>query len=216
MRWGLRWRFSAHAERATGGAGFVCYLAGALRLLNRCFHKSREKRVGMVGLGLELGVVLDADHERVVLDLDDLDEPGLGVGAANEQAGRFQARPVGVVVLETVAVAFLDQIAAIGGAGPAPRGQGAVVRAQAHRTALGHDAFLGLHEVNHWVLGLGRELGRMGVREPEHVARELDDGDLHAEAEAVIGHLPLAGEPGGNDLALDAQVRVLVQPDLHP
>ena len=30
--------------------------------------------MGVVGLGLELGVVLDADHEGVVPDLDDLDQ----------------------------------------------------------------------------------------------------------------------------------------------
>ena len=40
--------------------------------------------------------------------------------------------------------------------------------------------------------------------QPEHVARVLDDRDLHAEADAEIGHAALARVAHGLDLALDA------------
>ena len=75
-------RLSAHLS-ASGGAGFVYQLTGALRLLNRCLYKSGEEGVRLVGLRLELGVVLDAHHPRVILDLDDFDQAALGVYPAD-------------------------------------------------------------------------------------------------------------------------------------
>ena len=48
------------------------------------------------------------------------------------------------------------------------------------------------------------ELGRVGVLDAGEGARRLDDGHLHAEADAEIRHLALAGEAGRPDLALGA------------
>src|SRR5690606_16094397 len=48
------------------------------------------------------------------------------------------------------------------------------------------------------------ELGRVGALEAGHVARVLDDRELHAEADAEIGNLPFARVPDRRDLAVDA------------
>ena len=48
------------------------------------------------------------------------------------------------------------------------------------------------------------ELGRVGVRPGEDVAGVLDDGALHAEADAEEWYLVLARVPDRRDLALDA------------
>jgi TRAP-type C4-dicarboxylate transport system permease large subunit len=104
---------------ASGRAGFVSELAGQPGLLNRSLHKSGEEGVGAVRAGLEFWVVLDPDHPRVVLDLDDLDQAALGVGTPDDQAGGLELGPVGVVIFEAMAVAFLDIVRAVGGAGAA-------------------------------------------------------------------------------------------------
>ena len=57
---------------------------------------------------------------------------------------------------------------------------------------------------DHRVRRLGLELGAVGVGKAGLVARDLDRGDLHAQADAEVGQLVLAGELGGEDLALDA------------
>mmetsp|Transcript_84133 Transcript_84133/g.234336 ORF Transcript_84133/g.234336 Transcript_84133/m.234336 type:complete len:348 (-) Transcript_84133:484-1527(-) len=50
------------------------------------------------------------------------------------------------------------------------------------------------------------ELLAGGVRHAQHVARELDDGDLHAQTDAEVGLPPLPGEARRPRLALDASV----------
>ena len=52
--------------------------------------------------------------------------------------------------------------------------------------------------------GIEGELGAVGIRQARHVARVFDHGQLHAQADAQEGHLVLAGELDGPDLALDA------------
>ena len=51
--------------------------------------------------------------------------------------------------------------------------------------------------------GIERELGAVGIRQPCHVARVFDHGQLHAQADAQERHLVLAGKLDGPDLALD-------------
>ena len=48
------------------------------------------------------------------------------------------------------------------------------------------------------------ELGRVGVRCADHVAGELDDAALQAQAQPEVGHPVLARVARGEDLALDA------------
>ena len=78
------------------------------------------------------------------------------------------------------------------------------VEAQAHRAALLLHVPLVGHEVDHRGVGEEVELGRVGVLRTDHVAGELDDAALEAQAQAQVGHLPLARVAGGQHLALDA------------
>src|SRR6185437_15285081 len=61
-----------------------------------------------------------------------------------------------------------------------------------------------LHERDHRVAALGGELAGVAVREPDHVPGELDDRDLHAQADAEEGHASLPRAPDRFDHAVDA------------
>ena len=52
--------------------------------------KLAEQRRGALGAGLELGVELGGDEERVVVELDHLDEALVGRGARDAQAGALR------------------------------------------------------------------------------------------------------------------------------
>ena len=162
--------------------------------------------MGLEGLGLEFGVELHREEEGVVLQLDDLDQVAAGVDARDEQAGALELADVGVVHLVAVAVAFADAFGLVGLGGLRAGGEGALVAAESHGRALVDDLLLLLHHVDHRMGGVGVELGGVGALQLEHVAGELDHGDLQAEAEPVVGHAVLAGVAGGDDLALGAAV----------
>src|SRR5882724_6187188 len=53
-------------------------------------HEAVEQRVRALGPALELGVELARDEPRVVLELDDLDEPAVGALTRQEQPGRLE------------------------------------------------------------------------------------------------------------------------------
>src|SRR5205807_2647673 len=78
------------------------------------------------------------------------------------------------------------------GLGDAQAGpQLAGIRSQPHRPPQLLDPFLGPQQRDHRVLALGGELARVGVRELDHVARELDDRRLQAETDPEKGQLVL-------------------------
>ena len=82
---------------------------------------------GRSGAALELGVELAGHEPRVVLELDDLDEPAVRRLAGQEHAGRLQRLAVAVVDLEAVAVPLVDDLFAVdrgGLASPASAGPG--------------------------------------------------------------------------------------------
>ena len=85
-----------------------------------------------------------------------------------------------------------------------PVGQLDRLRAEPHRAAEILDLLLLGEQVDHGMRRLGIHLGRVGAVEPDDVARELRDRDVHAEADAEVGNLPLAGDAAGEDLALPA------------
>ena len=153
---------------------------------------------------LELGVELAGHEPRVVLQLDDLDEPAVRRLTAQEHPGGLERLAVAVVHLEPMAVPLVDDLLAVDRsrlrAGRQPRR----VQPQPHRPALVlHVALVG-HEVDHGVLGEHVELGRVGVRRADHVAGELDDRALQPEAQAEVRDAVVARVVGGEDLALDA------------
>ena len=100
---------------------------------------------------------------------------------------------VRVVDLVAVAVALADQRRAVGLRRERPGHERAVVAAEPHRRALVGDGLLLLHHVDDGIRAPRVELGAVGAREPEDVARDLDDRDLQAEAQAEIRDRPSPG-----------------------
>ena len=56
-------------------------------------------------------------------------------------------------------------------------------------------------------LGIGSNLGMIGVLEPEDIARELDDRVLKPASGADERHAPLPGETNGGKRAIHAAIR---------
>ena len=190
---------SAEREARTSPSG-CC----VLRAVQRGADEVAEQRRGPLGARLELRVELRGHEERVVGQLDHLDEPLVGRRARDRQAGGLQAPAQADRHLVAVAVALVDHGLAV----DLVRGGAVVdldrVGAQAHRAAEVGDLLLLGQEVDHRPLGLDVELGGVGARHAGDVARELADGDLHAEADAEVRDAALAGDARGADLALDA------------
>src|SRR5437016_2970052 len=70
-----------------------------------------------------------------------------------------------------------------------------------HGSALGLHTFLFFQQANDGVGGVLIEFGRVGALESADVAREFDDGDLHAETQTQIWNLVFAGVLRGLNLA---------------
>src|SRR5690606_10848222 len=119
-----------------------------------------------------------------------------------------------VVDLVAVAVAFDNHIGAIAFAGLTAGFQRTLLGAQAHGAAKVGGLVAGLHfagsglplgdQADYGVLGGLVELGGVGIVPAQHIAGEFDDSHLHAQADAQIGDLVLAGIAHGGDLAFHA------------
>jgi len=167
---------------------------------------SGEERMRIPRAGPELGMELARHEERVLRDLDDLDQLLLGPDPRDVQAVLLQRLEVIVVDLVAVAVALADDPLAVEPRGSAALGEQNRVEAEAHGAALvGQVPLLG-KEIDHEVRGAGHELRGVRRFQPARVARELDDRALHAEADPEVRHALLARVAHGLDLALDAAV----------
>src|ERR1051326_6606633 len=163
--------------------------------------------------GGELGVELHADEERVPRQLHHLGQV-LGRGARRHLVAlRLELRHVDVVHLVAVPVALVH-VLSINGEGQGIGLDRALLRAQAHGApelgllgalldAAGAVEPLG-DERDHRVRRVGVELGAVRAGEAADVARELDRGELHAEADAQIRHAVLARVADRRHLALGA------------
>src|SRR5581483_10270736 len=126
---------------------------------------------------------------------------------------RLELRHVDVVHLVAVAVAFVD-LGTVDRESQRILLDRALLRAQAHGAAeVGFlvapvDAAGAVHPLgdqrHHRVRRVRVELGAVRAGEPAGVARELDRGELHAEADAEVGNALLPGVADGGDLALGA------------
>ncbi len=162
--------------------------------------------MGPVGAALELGVELHPDVEVPPGQFHGLHQASVGARTRDDQPHLLQFGPVIVVELVPMAVAFLDHRLVVAVVQPRALGHGAGVFAQAHGAALGQVALLVGHQVDDVVGAVGLELAGIGVRVPGHMAGELHDHDLHAQADAEVGDLLFPGIAGGLDHALHAPV----------
>src|SRR3954470_12769592 len=174
---------------------------------------SLEQRMAPARRGGELGVELHADEERVSGQLHDLGEV-LGRGARRHPvAFCVELRHVDVVHLVAVTVPLVH-LGAIDRKSQGILFDRTLLRAQAHGPAelrlLGAllDAAGAVEplgdERDHWMRRVVVELGAVRAGEAADVARELDSGELHAEADAEIRHAVLARVADRGDLALGA------------
>ena len=112
--------------------------------------------------------------------------------------------PILVVHLVAVPVTLVDDRLAVGLVRARAFGELDRLRAEAHRAAEVLDLLLLGQQVDHGMRRLRIHLGRVGAFEAEHVARELGDRDVHAEADAEVRDLALARDAAGEDLSLPA------------
>ena len=162
--------------------------------------------MGPVRTALELRVELGTHEPGVVRDLHDLHQAAVGRLSCQSHALGLHICPVVVVELKAVAVTLGDLRRAVQRITVGILGQHAGVLAQTHGAALFRHVHLVGHQGNDRVLrGLG-EFGGIGVLPAQHMAGELDDRHLHAQADAEIGDVVLTRIAAGGDHALDAPV----------
>ena len=174
------------------------------RASERGGHELPEHGLGPVRARLELGVVLRGHEERVIGQLDDLDQAVVRRRPAEHEAVVLEAPAQQVVDLVAVAVALVDHGLVVGRAGTGRVVELHRVGAEAHRPAHLVDLLLLRQQVDHRERRLGVELGGVGAVHADDVAREVDHGELHPEADTEERDLALARDPRRVDLALDA------------
>src|ERR1043165_3239164 len=135
---------------------------------------------------------LAADEPRVSFELDHLDELAVGRGAGDAEAALLELRHVLGVDFVAMAVALLDELGAVRGAGDRAFLERARILAEAHRAAEGVDADAVAQLVDDLVRRLVVELRRVRADLAADVARELDRRALHTEADAEVGEALLA------------------------
>src|SRR5581483_560795 len=110
--------------------------------LERSLHELAEERRRPRRPRLELRMELRRDEPRMVGELDDLHEPAVEVGAADEETGVDEPLAVGVVHLVPVTMPPRDDRPAAGDlAHPRPRRELDRLRAEAHRAARSSTSF---------------------------------------------------------------------------
>ncbi len=169
---------------------------------------------------------LHADEPGMVVALDDLGQHAVGRHAGHLQARGLDLVAIADVDLVAVPVALGDVLAAIDLGDLGPGRQHCVIGAQPHGAAKllvggAGDPLVALDPLGHQAddrIGRGAELGRGGVLHAGHVPHRLDHRHLHAEADAEIGHLALAGELGRPHLPLRAPLTEAAghQDAVHP
>ena len=162
--------------------------------------------MGPVGTALKLRMELAPHVPRVLRQLHDLHQMPVRRRTGHAQARRFQLRPERVAALIPVAVPLPDLRRTVGFSGAGALRQHAGVLAQPHGAALVGDAHLIGHQVDDRMGGGFGKLGAVGVGPACGVAGELDDRDLHAQADAEVGYAVLPSVLCRQDHAFDAAV----------
>ena len=193
-----------------GNAGVLEDLLGnLLEAAGSGGNEAEEGAGGIEDTAGVLGMVLDTDVVRVVLDLNNL-HTLVGVVLADEdETGLLKPVNVFGVDLVTVTVTLLDAGGlAVKSAKLAEFGAGLEVGgtgAETHGTAKLLLGTLG-HEDDDAVLGVGVELLRGGILEVAEVTGSLDNGNLHTKADTEEGGLLLTSPLGGLDHTLSTTV----------
>ena len=155
----------------------------------------------------EFRVKLDPHEPGVAGQLNDFNETSVRGESGHIESFFGQDLTKSVVKLVTVAVALGDDVLTIGPiAERVGTGQVAEVSAQAHSTALVSDLPLFGHQVDDGIACPRVKLAGVGVRKTCDIARELDHGHLHTQADPKEGDILLTGIADGGDLTINAPV----------
>jgi len=166
--------------------------------------------MGRKGATLQFGVELHADEPGMVRPLDDFRQDAVRRQAAEVKAGALHHVAIGCIDLVTMAVAFGNGRLAIDFTDPGAWRQHRLIGAQPHGAAQVLVGLADLHRVaahpfghqpDHRIIRR-TELGGRRAGHAAEVAGRLDNGHLHAKADAEIGHGALAGELDGANHAL--------------
>src|SRR5690348_202090 len=156
------------------------------------------------GLGFELGVELAAQIPRVIGNLADFDVGAVRGLAGDAKPGGLETVFVFAVELVAMAVALVDFARPVGAAGEAVLREPAGPTAESHGAAEFVDTLQLAQLEDHAVRRAGVEFGGIGVFEAADVAGIFDDQSLHAETDAEVGNLLLAGIADGVQHARNA------------
>ncbi len=145
-------------------------------------------------------------------NLHDLDQVAIRGHAAERQSGGLERLAVGVVELVTMPVSLVNFLAAVQLGRQRAGLEFAGLRAKSHRAALVGDVLLLVQQGNDGVYGGGVKFGGVSTLELEHVAGELDGGNLHSEAKPEVRDVVFAGVLGCQNFPLGA---ALAEPARH-
>ena len=162
----------------------------------------QRRRIGRAALQFRVG--LGADPERVVAQLDELDEAAVGRFAAAHEVGALELGPVVGVELVAVTVALGHDRAAVDPGDLRAFLQVRGVGAEAHGAALVLHVDLVGHDRDHRVRCVGVDLGGVGAVQSQCVAGVLDGHHLEAQTQTEGRDLVFAGVLRRFDLAFDA------------
>ena len=172
--------------------------------------------------GFQFRVVLNANEPGMLGYLEDFRQLAIR-RQAGEQAARLLKRfDIARIHLIAVAVTLRDVERAIDLGDLAARLQARWIGAEAHRATLvgigvAQDFLIALgplfHQADQRRIGLGIILGRVRLVDAGHVARRLDDGHLHAIANAETRHLAFACKPCRPHLAMRAALSKATRQD---
>src|SRR5215831_19264840 len=138
---------------------------------------------------------LAANEVGMIGNLDDLDVGGVGCRATYLEAATREERLVFPVELVTMTVALADFAGAVDAISQRVGLNHAGPGAKAHRSAHLFHAKQFAQLIDDTVLRCRVELAGVCVSEPADVARKLNAGRLHAQADAEVGDPSLARIP---------------------
>lgn len=181
-------------------------LFGSTVVLEGSLNEATEDRVRIVGLAAEFGVELAGDEEGVVRQFDGLGQLAFLRDAADDEAIGLELVFELVIDLITMAMTLVDGGFLVEFVHLGALGQFGDPVAETHGAAELLHLFLLLHHADDGSGGAFIKLGAVGVFQAADIAGKLDDGDLHAEADAKEGNAGAAGITCGGDFALGATV----------
>ena len=183
---------------------FFLLVAAAQPILVGGLDEGREQRMRLQRLRLEFGMELAAEEEWMVGNLDDLDVGSVGCGAGDAQAAGGKGLLVFAVELVAMAVALADLGFAVRLMGQRAGLELAGPGAQPHGAAQFFHAAQLAQLVDDAVRSGRIEFAGVRLLQAADVARVFDARRLHAQADAEIRNLLLAGVLNSFQHAFDA------------